>query len=242
MSIHTEYTTYFVENTQLQGYLAWNETAEEKRPGILVFPEWWGMNEYIQKRTEQIAELGFLAMGVDMYGEGKTTEIPDQAGSLMNAVINDKKIIKDRVHAAYNIIKDHSLSNSERIAAIGYCFGGAMVLNMARFGMDLKVVVSFHGSLDSFHTPEPGEIKAKILVCHGAADQMISPEAIDQFKSEMNTAGANFEFISYEGALHGFSNPDADERRKKFNIPLAYNENADKKSWEAMKALFEQYL
>jgi len=213
-----------------------------KRPGILVFPEWWGMNEYIQKRTEQIAELGFVAMGVDMYGDGKTTEIPDQAGLLMNAVINDKKIIKDRVQAAYNVLQEHSLSNSDRIGAIGYCFGGALVLNMARLGMNLKVVVSFHGSLDSFHTPAHGEIKAKILVCHGAADQMVSQEAIDQFKSEMNTAGTYFEFISYEGALHGFSNPDADERGKKFNIPLAYNENADKKSWEAMKTLFEQFL
>ena len=160
----------------------------------------------------------------------------------MSALINDKKIIKDRVQAAYNVLKLHSLSNPERIGAIGYCFGGALVLNMARLGMDLKVVVSFHGSLDSFHTSEPGKIKAKILVCHGAADQMISQEAIDQFKSEMNTAGTYFEFISYEGALHGFSNPDADERGKKFNIPLAYNENADKKSWEAMKTLFEQFL
>jgi len=138
MSIDTEYTIYSVENTKLHGYLAWSQNSKEKRPGILVFPEWWGMNEYIQNRTEQIAELGFVAMGVDMYGEGKTTEIPDQAGLLMNAVINDKKIIKDRVQAAYNVLKAHSLSNPDRIGAIGYCFGGALVLNMARLGMDLK--------------------------------------------------------------------------------------------------------
>ena len=242
MSIHTEYTTYSYENTQLNGYLAWNETTYDKRPGILVFPEWWGMNEYIQKRTEQIAELGFVAMGVDMYGEGKTTDIPDQAGSLMNAVIRDKGIVKDRVQAGYNVLKNHPLSYSERLGAIGYCFGGALVLNMARFGMDLKGVVSFHGSLDSFHTPAPGEIKAKILVCHGDADKMISQEAIDQFKSEMDTAGANFEFISYEGALHGFSNPAADERGKKFDLPLAYNKNADRESWKAMKDFFKRVL
>ena len=200
------------------------------------------MNEYIQKRTKQIAELGFLAMGVDMYGEGKTVDNPDEAGSLMNAVISDKKIVKDRVQAAYNVLKVHPLSDSERLGSIGYCFGGALVLNMARLGMDLKAVVSFHGSLDSFRTPAPGEMKAKILVCHGAADKMISQEAIDQFKSEMDTAGANYEFISYEGALHGFSNPAADERGKKFNIPLAYNENADRESWEAMKVFFERFL
>jgi len=242
MSIHTEYTTYSYENTKLNGYLAWNETTYDKRPGILVFPEWWGMNEYIQKRTEQIAELGFVAMGVDMYGEGKTTDIPDQAGSLMNAVIRDKGIVMDRVQAGYNVLKNHPLSDSEHLGAIGFCFGGALVLNMARFGMDLKGVVSFHGSLDSFQTPAPGGIKAKILVCHGDADKMISQEAIDQFKSEMDTAGANFEFISYEGALHGFSNPAADERGKKFDLPLAYNKNADRESWKAMKDFFKRVL
>ena len=115
-------------------------------------------------------------------------------------------------------------------------------LNMARLGMDLRAVVSFHGALDSFHIPAAGEIKSEVLVCHGASDQFISQEAIDQFKSEMDTAEAIFEFISYEGALHGFSNPAADERGKKCNLPLAYNENADRKSWEAMKALFERVL
>ena len=242
MSIHTEYTSYSVESTIFNGYLAWDETTNEKRPGVLVFPEWWGMNEYIQKRTKQIAELGFVAMGVDMYGEGKTVDNPDEAGSLMNTVISDKKIVKDRVQAAYNVLKGHPRSDSRRLGAIGYCFGGALVLNMARLGMDLRAVVSFHGALDSFHTPAAGEIKAEVLVCHGASDQFISPEAIDQFKSEMDTAGAIFEFISYEGALHGFSNPAADERGKKFNLPLAYNENADRKSWEAMKTLFERVL
>mgnify|MGYP000104567893 CR=1 FL=1 len=153
MSIHTEYTSYSVESTIFKGYLAWDETTNEKRPGVLVFPEWWGMNEYIQKRTKQIAELGFVAMGVDMYGEGKTVDNPDEAGSLMNTVISDKKIVKDRVQADYNVLKGHPLSDSRRLGAIGYCFGGALVLNMARLGMDLRAVVSFHGALDSFHTP-----------------------------------------------------------------------------------------
>ena len=119
MSIHTEYTSYSVESTIFKGYLAWNETTNEKRPGVLVFPEWWGMNEYIQKRTKQIAELGFVAMGVDMYGEGKTVDNPDEAGSLMNTVISDKKMVKDRVQAAYNVLKGHPLSDSRRLGAIG---------------------------------------------------------------------------------------------------------------------------
>ena len=123
MSIHTEYTSYSLESTIFKGYLAWNETTNEKRPGVLVFPEWWGMNEYIQKRTKQIAELGFVAMGVDMYGEGKTVDNPDEAGALMNTVISDKKMVKDRVQAAYNVLKGHPLSDSRRLGAIGYCFG-----------------------------------------------------------------------------------------------------------------------
>ena len=242
MSIQTENKNYSVDNIEFKGYLAWDDSVSEARPGVLVFPEWWGLNEYIQKRTEQVANLGYLALGVDMYGEGKTVDNPDEAGSLMNAVISDKKIVKDRVQAAYNLLKGHTMSDSRRLGAIGYCFGGALVLNMARLGMDLRAVVSFHGALDSFHTPAAGEIKAEVLVCHGASDQFISQEAIDQFKSEMDTAGATFEFISYEEALHGFANPSADERGQKFNLPLAYNENADRKSWEAMKELFERVL
>ena len=157
----------------------------------------------------------------------------------MNAVLVDKQIIKARVEGAYNVLKDHALSDSERLGAIGYCFGGALVLNMARIGMDLRAVVSFHGALDSFFSPSPGDVKAKVLVCHGEADKFISKESVEQFKSEMNTAEADYDFISYPGAFHGFSNPAADERGRKFNIPLAYNESADMNSWKSMQDLFE---
>ena len=242
MSIQTEYTTYSIDGKEFIGYLAWNNSASEKRPGVLVFPEWWGLNDYIQKRTEQIAELGYIALGVDMYGEGKTVDNPEEAGSLMNTVLEDNQAIKSRVEAAYKVLKEHALSNSDRLGAIGYCFGGALVLNMARMGMELRAVVSFHGALDSFFSPSPGDVKAKVLVCQGEADEFISKEAIEQFKSEMDTAGADYEFISYHGAFHGFSNPAADERGRKFNIPLAYNESADRNSWQSMKDLFEKNL
>ena len=239
MSIHTENKNYSVENTNFKGYLAWDDSVSEARPGVLVFPEWWGLNEYIQKRTEQVAKLGYIALGVDMYGDGKTADNPEEAGSLMNAVLEDKQIIKARVEGAYNVLKEHSLSDSERLGAIGYCFGGALVLNMARMGMDLSAVVSFHGALDSFFSPAPGDVKAKVLVCHGEADEFISKKAVEQFKSEMDTAGADYDFISYQGAFHGFSNHSADERGRKFNIPLAYNESADRNSWKSMQELFE---
>ena len=242
MSIQTENKNYSVDNIDFKGYLAWDDSVSEARPGVLVFPEWWGLNDYIKKRTEQIAELGYLALGVDMYGEGKTVDTPQEAGSLMNAVLEDKHAIKARLKGAYNVLKEHALSDSERLGAIGYCFGGALVLNMARMGMDLRAVVSFHGALDSFFSPSPGDVKAKVLVCHGEADEFISKEAIEQFKSEMDTAGADYEFISYQGAFHGFSNPAADERGRKFNIPLAYNENADRNSWNSMKNLFENHF
>ena len=239
MSIQTEYKHYSVDNKEFKGYLAWNDSLSTARPGVLVFPEWWGLNSYIKKRTEQVAELGYLAFGVDMYGVGKTVDNPEEAGLLMNEVLAEKQTIKTRVVGAYNVLKESPLSDSKRIGAIGYCFGGALVLNMARMGMDLRAVVSFHGALDSFFSPSKGDIKAKVLVCHGEADKFISKEAVEQFKSEMNIAGADYEFISYQGAFHGFSNPVADERGRKFNIPLAYNESADRISWKSMQDLFE---
>ena len=239
MNIQTEFTTYSVDGKDFIGYIAWDDSIKEARPGVLVFPEWWGLNSYIKKRTEQIAELGYLALGVDMYGEGITVVKPGEAESLMNSVLEDKQIIKSRLEGAYDVLKEHALSDSERLGAIGYCFGGAMVLNMARMGMDLRAVVSFHGALDSFFKPLPGDVKAKVLVCHGEADEFISKEAVEQFKSEMSTAEADYEFISYQGALHGFSNHAADERGRKFNIPLAYNESADRNSWKSMQELFE---
>ena len=122
MSIHTENNNYSVENTNFKGYLAWDDSVSEARPGVLVFPEWWGLNEYIQKRTEQVAKLGYIALGVDMYGDGKTVDNPEEAGSLMNAVLEDKQIIKARVEGAYNVLKEHAPPDSERLGAIGYCF------------------------------------------------------------------------------------------------------------------------
>ncbi len=228
------------DGKELLGHLAWDTEIEGERPGVLVFPEWWGLNDYIKKRTEQVASLGYFAMGVDMYGNGKTADHPEEAGSLMNGVLGDLDLLKSRVEAAYQALRNEELADSNRMGAIGYCFGGALVLNMARFGMDLQAVVSFHGALDSMQKPGPGEVKAKILVCHGAADQFIPDEAIVNFKKEMEEASADFEFVDYQGALHGFTNPAADERGKAFNLPLAYDEKADLQSWQAMESHFEK--
>ena len=177
MALKTKNVTFTAEKRDLQGHLAWNDDQDGTRPAVLVFPEWWGLNDYIKKRAEQVASLGYLAMGVDMYGNGKTADHPEEAGSLMNGVLGDLDLLKSRVEAAYQSLRNEGLADPNRMGAIGYCFGGALVLNMARFGMDLQAVVSFHGALDSMQKPSPGEVKAKILVCHGAADEFI-PEAV----------------------------------------------------------------
>ena len=240
MALKTKNVIFTAEKTDLQGYLAWNDDQNGTRPAVLVFPEWWGLNDYIKKRTEQMASLGYLAMGVDMYGYGKTADHPEEAGSLMNGVLGDLDLLKSRVEAAYQSLRNEELADPNRMGAIGYCFGGALVLNMARFGMHLQAVVSFHGALDSMQKPSPGEVEAKILVCHGAADEFIPEEAIVNFKKEMEEASADYEFVDYQGALHGFTNPAADELGKAFNLPLAYDENADRQSWQAMESHFKK--
>ena len=240
MAIQSENVTYSVDGTSMQSCLAWDDAQDGTRPGVLVFPEWWGLNDYIQERTKQLASIGYVALGVDMYGEGKTVDTPEQAGTLMSGVLADMEMGTARVQAALDTLSGQALSDSGRLGAIGFCFGGALVLHMARKGMPLKAVVSFHGALDSFHTPTPGGILAKVLVCHGAADQLISADSITAFKAEMDTAGADCEFIAYDGALHGFSNPAADERGRKYNLPLGYDQAADAQSWQSMKSLFER--
>ena len=158
----------------------------------------------------------------------------------MNAVLNDMQTGTARLQAGFEALTGHAGVDATRTAAIGYCFGGAMALHMARIGMDLKAVVSFHGALGSFHKPAPGEVKAKVLVCHGAADSFVSDDDVSNFKAEMKSADADYRFIAYDGALHGFTSYEADDNGKKFGLPLAYNQAADLQSWEAMQDLFAE--
>jgi dienelactone hydrolase len=241
-NIAAETVTYETGGTILKGYLAFQKDASSPRPGVLVLPEWWGVNDYIRERTRRVAELGYTALAVDMYGEGKTANDPTDAGNLMNGVLEDFETGTARLEAGYEYLRNRSESDAERIAAIGYCFGGAVALHGARIGMDLKGVVSFHGALGSFHTPEPGSVKARILVCHGGDDQFVSAAEVTAFKEEMDQAKADYQFVVYNGALHGFTSPAADENGKKYGIPLAYNAAADKASWQEMQELLSQVL
>ncbi|MDH3451945.1 MAG: dienelactone hydrolase family protein [Gammaproteobacteria bacterium] len=240
MSIQTETVLYSANGTNLRGHFAYDDSVEGERPGVIVVHEWWGLNEYIQSRAQQLAALGYCALAIDMFGDGSTADNPDDAGARMNAVLNDMQAGTARLKAGFETLHDHARVDGSRIAAVGYCFGGAMVLHMARIGMPLKAVVSFHGALGSFHKPAAGEVQAKVLVCHGAADEFVPQSDIDNFKAEMDAAGAKHEFIAYEGALHGFTSKAADENGKKYGLPLAYNEAADQGSWQAMQALFKE--
>jgi dienelactone hydrolase len=231
---------YRVGDTVLKGYLAENSSLKGKRPAVLVVHEWWGHNEYARKRARMLAELGYVALAVDMYGDGKTAQHPDDAGKFAGEVMKNKAVGEARFNAALDFIKQQPSVDQTKIAAIGYCFGGGVVLHMARQGADLKGVVSFHGSLATDSPAKEGAVKAKVLVFSGDADKMIPPEQVTAFKDEMTKAGASFRFVGYPGVLHSFTNPDADAFAKKFNLPMAYDKKADQDSWAQAKKFFKE--
>jgi len=231
---------YSSKGVVMKGYFAYDKNIRGKRPGVLVVHEWWGLNDYARKRARMLAELGYAALAVDMYGEGKQAAHPDDAGKFSSELMKNFGTAKDRFLAAMEFLKAQPVTDPGKIAAIGYCFGGGVVLNLARQGIDLKGLASFHGSLAAVVPAERGSLKAKVLVLHGANDKFITKEQIKAFKDEMKNAGADFRFIAYPGALHSFTNPEADEYGKKFNIPVAYNSAADKKSWKEMKNFLKQ--
>lgn len=235
--IKTETIEYKAGDTMLQGYLAYDDALEGKRPGVLVVHEWWGNNDYPRKRAEQLAQLGYVAFAMDMYGKDKLTDDPKQAAAWSGEIKNNPQLAGERATAGYDLLKKQPMVDPERIAAIGYCFGGTVVLNMARAGMDLDGVASFHGSLPKSDPKEIKNAKAKILVLNGADDTSVSAEEIENFKQEMRDAGADVRVINYPGAKHAFTNPNSDTRRMD---NIAYNEKADKESWEAMKAFFSE--
>jgi dienelactone hydrolase len=231
MNILTNRIEYNVGDASHQGYLAYDDEITEARPGILIVHEWWGLNEYIVRRAHMLAELGYVALALDMYGGGRTAADPGEAGELMNGVLNDMDSGSAALRVGYELLLDQAGVDRTRTAAIGYCFGGAMVLHMARIGLPLSAVASFHGALGSFHKAE---------VCHGAADSMVSMDDLDGFRQEMDAAQADYEVLLLDGAKHGFSNPQADVNAEKYGIDLGYQLQADQQSWAAMQALFNK--
>ena len=238
MNLQSQAINYSSGTTDHVGYLAWDGDLEGPRPGIVVIHEWWGLNDYIRSRADQLAEQGYCALAIDMYGDGYTAATPDEAGAAMNAVLGDMAVGTGRLRAGLDTLLEQSRVDAGRTAAIGYCFGGAMALHMARIGMPLGAAVSLHGALGSFHEPGPGEVKARVLVCHGGADAMVSMDDVAAFRNEMDAANADYEVIVHPGAMHGFSSRKADENGRKFGLPVGYDADADRDSWSAMIRLF----
>ncbi len=237
-AVKTQTVDYKIGDKEFKGFLAWDDSVTDKRPGVLVVPEWWGLNDYAKSRAAQLAKLGYAALAMDPYGDGKTTSDPKEAGKLAGALRGgDRKELRERASAALDLLKKNEHVNPDKVAAIGYCFGGTAVLELARSGADLLGVVSFHGSLGTPHPEDAKNIKCKVLVCHGADDTFESPEEIAGFQQEMRDAKVDWQMNIYSGAVHAFTNPDAD----KFGIKgIAYNANADHRSWRAMEDFFKE--
>ncbi len=233
--IKEESVNYSASGVTLKGFIAWDEIRKGKRPVVLVVHEWWGLNDYSKMRARQLAELGYLAMAVDMFGNGDTASDPAGARQLTSAFYNNPTLAKARLDAAIDKVKEYPLADAGNIAAIGYCFGGSMVLNYAKLGADLKGIVSFHGGLAGVPA-HPQSLKAKILICHGGSDKSVSQDDVDTFKRQMDSIHADYIFKTYANATHAFTNPAATKLGKEFNLPIQYNAEADKASWNDMKS------
>jgi dienelactone hydrolase len=232
--------SYREDGTTLKGYIAYDDAIKGRRPAVLVVHEWWGHNDYTRKRADMLAALGYTALAVDMYGDGKQANHPDDAGKFATEVSKNMPLAKRRFEAGMKLMRKQKTVDPKEMAAIGYCFGGGVVLNMARMGEDLKGVASFHGSLDTSTPAQSGKVKARIISFTGEDDPMIGADKVAAFKLEMDSAGADYRVVTYPGVKHSFTNPSADELGKKFNLPLAYNAEADKDSWQQLTVFLRE--
>jgi dienelactone hydrolase len=236
-SIKTAEVIYTSNGKQSNGFIAYDENRKGKLPIVVVIPEWWGLTDYLKSRAKQLAELGYFAIDADLFGDGKTAADPTEAMALTKPYYSNPELARPVVEAAIAKAATFSQADTSRVAAIGYCFGGFIVLNAAKLGAPLKGFVSFHGGLGGVQ-PKKGLIQGDILVCQGGADPFV-PEADQKaFKKSMDSVGAHYTFISYPGALHAFTNPGATALGEKFKLPIAYNAAADTASWKDMQRLF----
>jgi len=238
-----EQITYTGDSTTMNGFVVYDKNDSAKKPAILVVPEWWGLNDYAKMRAKELAKLGYVAMAIDMYGNGKTADNPDSAGAFAMPFYKNPDKAKARIDAAIARLKQLPQVDANRIGGIGYCFGGGMLLNTVRLGDELKGIVSFHGSLVG--TPARKDLlTARILVCHGGIDPFVPKKEVDLFKKQMDSIGAKYTFKEYDSATHAFTNPNATAMGEKFKLPIRYNAKADSASWSDMKVflgdLFKQ--
>lgn len=245
--IVTKTVEYTHEGVTFRGYLAYDDSIQGRRPGVLVCPEWWGLNEYAKRRAVMVAELGYVAFVMDPYGEGKTVTAREDAQKLAGMLYapdektGRRELMRGRATAALRTLKAQPQTDPTRLASIGYCMGGTVSLELARAGAEgenLRAVVSFHGGLGTPEVTDAGNIRASILVCHGAVDPFVPAAEVQGFQKEMEDAGADYTLIAYSGAVHSFTNPKATGE-----IPGAqYQESADKRSWQHMRLFLAERL
>jgi len=239
-AMQTKTIEYQVDDQTFTGYLAWDDAIQGQRPGVLVVHEWWGHNDFARDQAEKLAAAGYTAFALDMYGSGKLAEHPDTAKQFMQEATRDMEQIKTRFLKAKSLLADHDTVDGDRIAAQGYCFGGAVVLNMARLGMDLDGVVSYHGALGSPLTAEPGQVSARIQVYTGGADKMVPSDQVAGLVQEMQNAGVDLTLVTFPDVLHSFTNPEADRIAEEFGMPVGYDQAAAERSWEGTLRFYRE--
>ena len=238
-SITGEEVSYTSGDVTMNGYIAYNESSQAVRPGILVVHEWWGHTKHARNSAEKLAEMGYVAFAIDMYGEGRVAEHPEEAMAFSGSVMGNFDTAQARFNAALETLKAHPLVDAGQTGAIGYCFGGSVILAMANAGADLDAVAAFHAGLQLPVMPQD-EITTRILILNGAEDPMITDEHVENLTSALEGVNADFRYVSYEGATHAFTNPSADSLAEAFDLPLAYNAEVDSLSWQEMSVFFDQ--
>jgi dienelactone hydrolase len=239
--IKTEEIEYSHNGVKLKGYLAYDDSKSGKRPGIIVVHEWWGHNDHARNRSKMLAEAGYTALALDMYGSGKLATHPKKAGEFMNAAFSNWVDSQARYNKALEILKGHKTVDATRIGSIGFCFGGAVSIKMARGGADLKGIVGFHSALPMEPAIKKNSMKSAVLIINGSEDDFLKPETIAAFSQEMFKSNVDFTYMNLKGVKHSYTNPQADEFAKKFNLPaLQYNKKADEQAWSEMLKFFQR--
>lgn len=235
--LRTEVIGYKHGDAGLEGYLAYDDAVKGKRPGVIVVHAWTGLDAYTKRRTGQLAKLGYVAFAIDMYGKGVKAKDAEEAARLAGIYRADRRLMRSRANAGLEVLKKHTLTDAKRIAAIGYCFGGGVALELARSGADIAGVVSFHGNLDTPNPEDAKNIKGKVLILHGADDPIVPIDQVIAFQDGMRKANVDWQMVIYGGAVHAFTNPESGDDPSR---GAAYNEKADRRSWEAMKMFFAE--
>ncbi len=235
--IHTEIIEYRHGYVILEGYLAYDDASTAIRPGVLIVHEWTGPGDYVKMRAEKLAGMGYVAFAIDMYGKGIRPQNAPEAAAQAKIYRDDRTLMRARAAVGLDVLKKQKFVDPSMIAAIGYCFGGGVALELARSGADIAGVVSFHGNLDTPNPADAKNIKAKVLVCHGGNDPYVTRQQVEAFENEMKDAGVDWQINIYGGAVHSFTNPASGNDP---STGVAYNEKADKRSWQAMKDFFAE--